>query len=107
MRNIIFDLNGGELASLYAHFTTYTSNGTCSHYILTFILGAALNQMFLVVRHQLNQMLRTYGNTFAAGLTCILVYHCHTIYNVDGVKRTCLNTRAFSKASIVTASYLP
>ena len=99
MGNIVYHFDSVELADLLTHLTSDTSHGAYRHDILTFVPGAALYKMLLLVRNKLDQMARTYGDTFAAGLAGILVYYSHTVHYMDGVKGTGLHAGALSETA--------
>ena len=58
--------------------------------------------MLLIIWHDLDQVFWTYSYTFSTCFTCFFIYNCHTVYNVDRIERTCLNTASVSKTSIRT-----
>lgn len=73
---------------LLTFFTADTAKlaGNCN--CLTFCVGAAGYTCLFVIWYQLDQVTRTFGNTFATGFTSFFVYHCNSIHNMNGIKRT-------------------
>ena len=78
---------------LFTFFTADTAKlaGSCN--CLTFCVGAAgytcLSCHMVPAR---SGCTRTFGNTFATGFTCFLIYDRDTIHDMDCIKWTCLYT---------------
>ena len=68
--------------------TSDTSKFTGSCNSLAFSMGAAAYESLLLVWCKLDQMMRTFCDTFTAGFTCITVYDCNTVHDMDRIKRT-------------------
>ena len=63
-------------------------------------MGAALNEVLRRIRHELDQMVRTGGHTFAAGHTFLLIDNSHTVNHVNGVKGAGLHAGAISHTAV-------
>ena len=98
----IFHGNCTVWTCFFALLTADTSNLTGIHHLFALIMGAAVHSHFLVVRNQLDQMSRTFGNTFATGFTCFFIYYCNAIYNMNGIKWTDLYAASKATAAICT-----
>mgnify|MGYP007007660309 CR=1 FL=1 len=87
---------------LLTFFTANTTKlaGSCN--CLTFCVGAAGYTYLFVIWYQFDQVTRTFGNTFAAGFTCLLIYNRNTIHYMDRIKRTCLYTASEAHTSECT-----
>lgn len=87
---------------LLTFFTADTAKlaGNCN--CLTFCVGAAGYTCLFVIWYQLDQVTRTFGNTFATGFTCFLIYDRNTIHYMDRIKWTCLYTASEAHTSKCT-----
>ena len=98
----IFNGNCTVRTGLLALLATDTANLTGSHYLFALIVRAAVHRHLLIVRNQLNQVSRTFGNAFATGFTCFFIYHRNSIYNVYCIKWTDLHAASETTAAICT-----
>lgn len=92
---------------LLTEMTADTSNGTCTHDILTLVFGTALYEVHCLIWYKFNQMLRTCSHTFSAGLADLRIDFCNTIYDMDRIKRTCFHTISKSQTSIIAGLWSP
>ena len=103
---IVLHMDGIKLTLLCTQGTSDTAGCADSLNILALVVGAALYQMLCLIRHQLNQMVRTGSHALAAGNTFLLVHHRHAVHHMDGVKCACPDTGAVAHTS-VCAGLLP
>src|SRR5699024_6284788 len=57
---------------------------------------------FLIIRDQLNNLLRTFCHTFAAGLTLLFIYLSDAVNNVNGIEGADLYAGAIAQTTIGT-----
>ena len=63
-------------------------------------MGAALNEVLRRIRHELDQMVRTGGHTFAAGHTFLLIDNSHTVNHVNRIEGAGLDTGTVSHTAV-------
>lgn len=102
MRHIVGNGDSFHRAVLLAFLTADTAVITGRHGSLALIRRTALYFSQLLIRNQFNQMMRTYGYTFAAGFTFFFVYHRNSIFNMDCVEGTRFYASTVSKTAAVT-----
>lgn len=95
--------NSAVRTGFLTFFTADTSHLTGRSNSFSFIMRTAAHKGGLGIGNQLDQMIRTFGNTFAAGLALLLICHSHTVDNVDGIKGTGLYAASESHTAIGTA----
>ena len=82
--------------------TANATNLTGRHYLFAFIMGTAVHSHFLIVWNQFDQMSWTFCHTFTTGFTCLFIYHCNAIYNMNGMKWTGFHAASKTTAAIGT-----
>ena len=92
-----------RFAVLLTETASDTSDLTYIHQCFSLFIGIALYNCFLFVRNQLNQVLRTGCHTFAAGFAGFLIYHCDSVYNMNRIKRTGIDTGSVPETSVCTS----
>ena len=86
MRYEIGHCDGASLTVLFTFLTADAADITAAGDYFTFVFGAAVYECCLVVRHQLDQVFRTFRDTFTTGFTCLFVYDSHPVYDMYGIK---------------------
>ena len=94
--------NGFFRTFFYTLSTSDTSYFTGAHNCFSFVFGTAGHCLFLIVRDQFNDLLRTFCHTFAAGFTFFFIYLCNAVYNVDGVKGADFYAGSISQTAVGT-----
>ena len=89
-------------AFFYAFSAADTAYLTGAHNCFSFVLGTAGHHLFLIIRDQLNDLLRTFCHAFAAGLTFFFVYLCNAVDNVDRIKGADLYAGAITQTAVST-----
>ena len=59
--------------------------------------------MLCIVGNQFNQMLRAGSYALAACLTCLFVYNCNAVNDMNRIKRACLYAASITHTAIITA----
>mgnify|MGYP007061170510 FL=1 len=85
----------------FTFLTSDTSEFTCSCNGFSLCMRATANKCFLIIWCKFNQMMRTFCNTFTAGLTGFTVNNCYSVYNMNCIKRTSFYTASKSHTSII------
>ena len=102
MCHIICHRNSLYRTVLFTFFTADTAFVTGIHSSLTFILRAAAYFYCLLVRNQLDQMMRTDSHTLTAGFTFFFIYMGDAVDDTDRVKITRLYTGTVAETSMMT-----
>ena len=103
MRQEILDGYGACPAVFLADPAPDTSCLAYIHKRFSFFIGIALDKCPLLIRDQLDQMLRTGGNTFPTRLTRLSVHDSDPVRYMDRVKWTCLHRGTVSETSVRAA----
>ena len=102
MCHIICHRNSLYRTVLFTFFTADTAFVTGIHSSLTFILRAAAYFYCLLVRNQLDQMMRTDSHTLTAGFTFFFIHMGDAVDDTDRVKITRLYTGTIAETSMMT-----
>ena len=86
MSTEIIHLDRLTRTSLLAFFTSDTPYFTVGSHSLALRIGTAMYKHLLRIWNQLNQMFRTFRNTFTTGFACLFIYDSDSIYNMNGIK---------------------
>ena len=86
---------------LLAFLASDTSDLTGCCYCFALCSRTASYECLLFVWCKFNQVMRTFGDTFAAGLTCFAVNDCNTVYDMDRIKRTGFYTASESHTAVI------
>ena len=95
--------NSAVRTGFLTFFAADTSHLTGRSNSFSFIMRTAAHKGGLGIGNQLDQMIRTFGNTFAAGLALFFISNSHTVDNVDGITGTGLYAASESHTAIGTA----
>ena len=90
----------GQVFSHFLHPIHPSSQAVVTAF--AFGMGAAAYESLLLVWCKLDQMMRTFCNTLTTGFTCITVYDCNTVHDMDRIKRTGFYAASESHTSIGT-----